>query len=240
MAGGDSDLQLRIVDAIVAARVQRFVPDEFSHDSLNEQLQARLPKHAARAKVVNHLETLSKTNPDFEWIAVATGYTLDTSLTNGSMGFDMEWHSATVHGAGTEPFAASSLARLGHVVARVLAHWETVKNQYIYAAGTVTSANEVLKAAENVTGHEFAVGNHDVEECIQEGRKRIQRGYPDTGIFLLERSVLYDKQLGAVAPFQTRSANELLSLAPESVEDIVATAYHDLKHLGKPGCGCSA
>ena len=104
----------------------------------------------------------------------------------------------------------------------------------------MTSANEVLKAAEKVIGHEFAVGDHDVEECIQEARKRVDKGYPDTGIFLLERSVLYDEQLGAMAPFQTRSANELLSLAPESVEEIVATAYHDLKYLGKPGCGCSA
>ena len=94
------------------------------------------------------------------------------------MGVDIEWHSATVHGTGTEPFAASSLARVGHVVARVLAHWETVKNQYVYAAGTVTSANDVLKAAEKVIGHEFAVGDHDVEECIQEARKRVDKGYP--------------------------------------------------------------
>ncbi|KAL6166586.1 hypothetical protein ACJQWK_07929 [Exserohilum turcicum] len=95
------------------------------------------------------------------------------------MGLDLQWHSATVHGTGTEQFAASSLARVGQVVACVLTHWEGIKNQYIYAAGAVTSANEVVKAVEKATGKDFTVGNYHVEECIEEGRKRIQRGYPD-------------------------------------------------------------
>jgi hypothetical protein len=240
IAGGDSDLQIRIVNATLAAGVRRFVPDEFSHDSLNKQLQARLPKHAERAKVTDHLKNLSETNTRFEWTAIATGYPLDTKLVSGDMGFDMEWHSATVHGKGTEMFAASSLARIGQVVARVLDHWEKTKNQYIYAAGTTTCANEVLEAVEKVTGQEFAVGNHGVEECIEEGRKRIERGYPDSGLALLERSILYDEQLNASAPFRTHSANNMLGLLPESADSIVMEAYHDLKHLGKPGCGCSA
>lgn len=175
-----------------------------------------------------------------EWVGVATGYTLDTGLINGNLGFDLEWHSATIHGIGTEAFAASSLQRVGQVVARVIAHWEQVKNQYIYAAGVLTSANEILRSAEKATQREFTVGNYDVEDCITEGEARIQRGYPDSGMFLLERSVLYDEQLNAAEPFELRSSNELLQLTSESVETIVANAYHDLRHHGKPGCGCSS
>lgn len=66
MAGGDSDLQISIINAIVAAAVKRFVPDEFSHDNLNKQLQACLPTHAERAKVINHLKNLSDASPNFE------------------------------------------------------------------------------------------------------------------------------------------------------------------------------
>ncbi|KAL6158164.1 hypothetical protein ACJBU6_03965 [Exserohilum turcicum] len=179
VAGGDSELQIRVVDALRAVGVRRFIPDEFSHDSLNKLLQTRLPKHAERARVIHYLEKISQADPSFEWAAITTGYTLDTKLISGDMGLDLQWHSATVHGTGTEQFAASSLARVGQVVACVLTHWEGIKNQYIYAAGAVTSANEVVKAVEKATGKDFTVGNYHVEECIEEGRKRIQRGYPD-------------------------------------------------------------
>jgi hypothetical protein len=199
-----------------------------------------MPKYAARAEVIDYLRTASAANPELEWSAVATGYTLDTNLISGDLGFDMEWHSATSNGTGIEPFAASSLARVGEVVASLIRHWEAVKNQYIYAAGIITTANEVLRCVEETTGREFTVGYSDVEESVIEGEKRIDRGYPDSGMFLLERSILYDERLNASTPFASQSGNKLLKLSPESVEAIVGKAYHDLKHHGKPGCGCSS
>ncbi|KAJ4361850.1 hypothetical protein N0V83_010791 [Neocucurbitaria cava] len=240
MSGGDAELQTRIIDAAVAAGVKRFIPHEFGHDTLNKEIQARISKYAGRAQVIDHLKQLSMADLGFEWTGIATGYTLDTSLISGDLGFDMGWHSATIHGIGTEPFAASSLERVGQVVASVISHWEEVKNRYIYAAGAITSANEVLRSAEKATGRQWTVGNYDVEECIREGETRIDRGYPDSGMFLLERSVLYDEQLDASASFRNHNANEMLQLQPEPIEDIVKKAYHDLKHHGKPGCGCSS
>lgn len=239
MAGGDSDQQMRIIDAAIAAGVRRFMPHEFGHDTLNKGISSRVLKSAGRAKIIEHLQAASKI-ANFEWVGIATGYTLDTGLISGNMGIDLEWHSATIHGIGTETFAASSLQRVGEVVAHVIDHWPEVANQYIYAAGVLTSANEVLRSAEKATQREFTVGNYDVEECIKEGQARIERGYPDTGMFLLERSILYDEELDAVEPFKSRSSNKLLQLEPESVETIVANAYHDLRHHGKPGCGCSS
>jgi hypothetical protein len=240
MAGGDFKQQNHIINAAVAAGVKRFIPHEFDHDTMNRAIQRRIVKYAGRAKVIDHLQQLSKSSPDFEWAAAATGCTLDKVLISGNLGFDFEWQSATIHGIGTEKFAASSLERVGQVVARMVEHWDTVKNQYIYAAGVLTSANEILRSAEKAMQREWTVGNYDVEECIREGEARIQRGYPDSGMFLLERSILYDEALGADEPFQTRSANATLQLAPESVEGIVTRAYHDLQHHGKPGCGCSS
>ena len=239
-AGGDSDQQIGIIDAAVAAGVRRFMPHEFGHDTLNQEISKRIVKSAGRAKVIEYLRAVTTETLDFEWVGVATGYTLDTGLISGNMGFDLEWHSATVHGCGTEIFAASSLQRAGQVVSRIILHWEDVRNQYIYAAGILTSANEVLRSAEEATQHKFTIGNYDVEDCIREGKTRIERGFPDSGMFLLERSILYDEQLNAAEPFKMRSSNRVLELAPESVDTIVANAYHDFKHHGKPGCGCSS
>ncbi|KAF2824657.1 isoflavone reductase family protein [Ophiobolus disseminans] len=241
VGGGDFDLQIRIIDALVAAGVKRFIPHEFGHDTLNRGIQERIPKYAGRAKVLEHLQNnITKANPGFDWIGIATGYTLDTNLISGDMGFDMQWHSASMHGSGTEPFAASSLERVGKIVVAVIQQWDQIDNHYIYAAGVITSAKEVLRAAEKATRRDWTVGNNDVEDSVKEGEKRIERGFPDAGMALLERSVLYDKQLQASAPFKSSSSNSLLQLLPESVADIVNKAYHDLQEHGKPGCGCSA
>jgi hypothetical protein len=241
MSGGDAELQINIVDALLAAGVKRFIPHEFGHDTLNKELQARITKYAGRAKVLEYLQSnVSKVNTDFNWIGIATGYTLDTNLISGDLGFDMEWYSATIHGIGTEPFAASSLERVGQVVGKVIEHWEKIESHYIYAAGVVTSANEILRCAEKATGREWTVGNYDVEDSVREGKARIERGFPDAGMALLERSVLYDKELDASAPFRSQNSNQLLQLRPESIEAIVDKAYHDLQHYGKPGCGCSS
>lgn len=241
MSGGDYEFQISIIDALFAAGVRRFIPHEFAHDTLNQGIQARIPKYTGRAKVLEHLEyTVSEANPDFSWIGIATGYTLDTNLISGDLGFNMKWHSATTHGIGTEPFAASSLARVGQTVLKVIQHWNEINSHYIYAAGVITSANEVLRAAESATGREWTVGNHDVEDSVREGMTRIERGFPDAGMALLERSILYDEQLNASGPFKSQSYNHILQLRPESVDTIVKTAYHDLQEHGKPGCGCSS
>jgi hypothetical protein len=238
MSGGDPELQICIIDALVAAGVRRFIPHEFGHDTLNQGIQTRIPKYAGRAKVLEYLQ--NDRTQSLRSIGIATGYTLDTNLISGNMGFDMEWHSAIMHGIGTEQFAASSLERVGKVVASVIQHWDNIHSNYVYAAGVITTANEVLRYAEKVTDREWTVGNYDVEDSVSEGQKRIERGFPDAGMALLERSILYDEGLNASAPFKTQSSNELLRLPQESVEDIVGSAYHNLQHNGKPGCGCSS
>src|SRR5690242_4375403 len=178
-AGGDSTQQIGIIDAAIAAGVRRFMPHEFGHDTLNRKISDRILNIAGRAKVVEHLRMACMASSGFEWVGVATGYTLDTGLIGGNLGFDMQWHSATIHGIGTETFAASSLQRVGQVVGRVVDRWDEVKNRYIDAAGALTSAYEVLRSAEKATQREFTVGNYDVEDCIREAQARIERGYPD-------------------------------------------------------------
>ena len=238
-AGGDSKQQISIIDAAIAAGVRRFIPHEFGHDTLSEGVRKRILKSAERAKVLKYLRNMSK-DGKLEWAGVATGYTLDTGLISGNLGLDIEWHSATIHGIDTETFAASSLQRVGEVVARVIAHWEEVKNQYTYAAGVLTSTNEILRSVERATRRAFTVGNYNTEECIKEGEARIQHGYLDSGMFLLERSILYDQELGAAASFELCSSNKFLQLKPELIEVIVANAYHELKRPGTSGCSCAS
>ncbi|KAF4308600.1 hypothetical protein GTA08_BOTSDO03473 [Botryosphaeria dothidea] len=258
--GGDYGLQTRIVNAAVAAGVTRFVPHEFGQDSRNEGVQGRLPPHAERARLIKYLRAMESEGAEvqrnggeehveveassgyhnpFSWVALATGTILDKKLVNGNLGFDIKWQSATVHGTGKEEFAVSSLEWVGRSVARAVERWESVRNQYLYAAGCVTTADKVVECLQKITGKEWGVGRVDVDDCVKEAERCLKRGFPDAGIFLMERSVLYDTALGAVESFNTTKANDVLGIGEEKVEEIVGKALHEFEHHGKAECGCS-
>lgn len=173
------------------------------------------------------------------FVAIAIGVVLDRGLLRGNLGFDLKWQSATVHGQGHERFAASSASWIGQVILAVVQHWEEAKNQYLYAAGVVVSADEIVRALEQQTGKEFEVGRAYPDECVREAQRRIVRGFPDAGMFLFERSVLYDESLGAVKAFEAYDAKIKLALSGERLEDIIGSVLHEIEHHGgKADCGC--
>ncbi|KAF1994713.1 hypothetical protein P154DRAFT_581567 [Amniculicola lignicola CBS 123094] len=237
--GGDTDFQIRIINAAVSAGVPRYIPYEFGQDTLNTGVQERLPKYLERARVIEYLQDICSEHQSFEWVGVAVGCILDRALLTGDLGFDMQWQSATIHGTGNERFAVSSIERVGVVVESLIQQWGQVRNRYIYAAGTVTSANDIISCLETISGSKWTIGCSDVDECVREGRKRIGRGFLDSGVLLLERSVLYDQELSAVERFLHSNSDESLHLTPETTEKIAEKALHELEHRGVPDCGCA-
>ena len=232
------DAQKPIMDAAVEHNVPRFVPSEYGHDSLNKQLQDRLPPYRERARAIKYLQQLSK-DSKIEWAAFATGAVLDRGILSGNLGFDVKWQSASLAGDENVPFAGSSSPWTGKVMAAIIQHWEEVKNQYLYTAGLTTTARDIIRSLEKDRNKQFAVGKGNVKETVQEAERRIKSGFPDAGMFLMERSVFYEEEMGAVKPFQDGDAKERLGLQGERLEDIIKAVMHDYEHHGgHAGCGC--
>ena len=236
-AGGSLEVQKSLIDCAVRAHVHGFVPAEFGQDSLNEKVQERLPPCQERARVIEYLRSHA-TAGHISWVAVATGCWLEHGLISGNIGFDLKWHSATIHGTGDERFAASSTAWNGRVAAAVIEHWDEVMNQYLYASGTMTNANDTVRCLEKAMGKKWVTGHVEVEECTREAERRLDRGFPDAGMFLMERSVLYDQTLDAFRPFREKSAVEKLGLKTERLEEIVEKVVHHHEHHDQADCGC--
>jgi hypothetical protein len=87
-----------------------------------------------------------------EWVGIAVGCILDTALMSGNLGFDFEWQSCTVNGSGDELFPVISIERVGVVVQSVIHNWDEVKNQYLYAAGALTSGKQLVASLEKASG----------------------------------------------------------------------------------------
>lgn len=238
-SGGSFCHQKEIIDSAIEANIPRFVPCEWGQDSLNERIQERLPPQKERGKTIAYLrEQTEKNKVGFSWVAVATGCSLEHSLISGNLGFDIEWQSATVHGTGDEEFAACSTAWPGKVALAIIENWMECKNQYLYASGFPTTANSILEAFRTQTGKEWTAGKVDVEDTMNEAERRLERGFPDASMFLMERSVLFDEGLDSVRPFVEQDAKTKLGLEGETLEPVVERVLHDFKHHGKGGCGC--
>ena len=237
ISGNSFEIQKEIVECAIDVGVPRFMPYEFGQDGLNEKVRERLPPNRVRAQTIEYLKQQSA-DGKISWVAVATGIDIDRGLMNGNLGFDIKWQSATIHGKGHEHFAASSGSWLGRVVLAVIRNWQSVENQYIYAAGLTTSGNDVVTAFEKATGKEFLASHSDVKDCVREAERRIKQGYPDAGMFLMGRSVMYDESIGAVRPFEDEDAKKKLGLDAEKLEEIVEWVIHEASHHDNGGCGC--
>ncbi|EME81292.1 uncharacterized protein MYCFIDRAFT_140194, partial [Pseudocercospora fijiensis CIRAD86] len=236
-SGGSYDFQKQIIDLAIETHIPRLVLAEYDQDSLNPKIQARLPPCRERARIIQYLEQNSSQN-QLEWIGIATGCALDQGLISGNLGFDIKWQSVTIHGTGEERFAASSTAWIGRVSLAILKNWEAIKNQYIFASGLIVSANEVLDALQHHTGQSWGRGEVEIEEAVREAHRRMDRGFPDAAMFLMEKIVLCDESMNAVKPFLEQDSKTKLDLEPESLDELVKNSLHEFEHRGKGGCGC--
>ena len=238
ISGGAFETQKAIIDNVCNAGISRFVANEFGQDTMNGKIQDRLPPTREKARTIEYLKALSQADK-ITWAAVATGLDLERGLLSGNLGFDLKWQSATLNGKGHERFAASSTAWVGQAVLEVIRHWKDVKNQYLYAAGMTTTANDTVISLEKFTGKEFEVGRGDVEDCAREAEKRMEQGFPDASMFLMGRVVMYDESIGGVKPFLDDDAKLKLGLKGETLDDVVKRVVHKHEHHGgKADCGC--
>jgi hypothetical protein len=242
-SAGSYDYQAAIINAAIAANVPRFVAAEWAHDSSNEVIQELLPPYRERARVIAYLRERGKESK-IEWCAVSTGCDLERALISGNLGFDVKWQSATIHGEGTEQFAASSSAWPGKVACALLERWEDVKDQHLYVPGLLTTANDILDAFQSTAGDDGQTtqqweANHvDVKESRREAEARMERGFPDAAMFLMERAVLFDNEVGAVKPIAEKDGKDELGLHAEELNSLVKKVVHEIKHHGSGGCGC--
>lgn len=231
-----------IIDTLISTEVSRFIPCEFGHDCQNLAVQDRLPAAREKAKNIALLRQASDEGK-LSWVGIAVGTLLDRGLLSGNLGFDWGWRSATLHGSGDERFPASSAEWIGRAVEAVVRCWEheDVRNRYLRLCGTVTSANEVVKSLEQAMQREWSADRGgDVAECVREAEKRMERGFPDAAVFLLERSLLYDEDLNITPAFEDDRLKRLLGLREESVSGIVRSVVSGFQQDGgkKAGCGC--
>ena len=92
----------------------------------------------------------------------------------------------------------------------------------------MTSQNELLMILEK--GGKWNVSRANIEECVTEGERRMEKGFFEGAMVLLERNVLFGN-IGNSERWENNGGNFELEKAVKGVSE-------RLERDGKANCGC--
>ncbi|KZM18726.1 uncharacterized protein EKO05_0006568 [Ascochyta rabiei] len=212
--------QTKLIDAAIAAGVKRFLPSEFGNDTENTKAQAIVPMFKAKVAILDYLKSKEDA---ISWTAVATGPFFDWGLKVGFLGFHAPSKTATIIGSGKVTFSTTNLYTIGVAAVKVLENAEATKNQRVFVSEFQTTQDEILAAAEKITGEKWTVNKVAVQDHLAKGNELLAKG-DFSGIGNLIQVSIYDEQ--ALSDLKPQGLwNEKLGLKQGSYEDTIKAAF---------------
>ncbi|KAF1929371.1 isoflavone reductase family protein [Didymella exigua CBS 183.55] len=212
--------QQKLIDASIAASVKRFFPSEFGSNTPNPRTREVVPLFEAKTGAVAYLK--SKENA-ISWTSVITGPFFDWGLKVGFLGFNLQEHTFTIVDSGDATFSTTNLLYVGKALVAALEKAGQTENQYVYVSEFQISQNELLKAAEEISGKKFTVDRVSAEDHIALGNKLLSEGN-HAGVGPLIQSITFgDEGLGDLS--KNGLWNEKLGLEAESIEDSIRAGF---------------
>ncbi|RAO73177.1 uncharacterized protein BHQ10_009189 [Talaromyces amestolkiae] len=212
--------QKKFIEAAVHAGVKRFIPSEFSSNTLNESVRQMLPLFNQKKEVLDYLK--SKESVGLTWTGIATALLFDWGLTSGFLGYDIPNRTATIWDGGDKRFTLVNERELGQSVVSVLKHPQETANKYLYVTSVEVTQNEILRALKEETDSKWKVIHTTSDAQKKEAFKRLSNGDFSGGLILVRgTSYANDPALHANYATDEKLSNDLLGLEPESVKQTI-------------------
>ncbi|KAH7419519.1 hypothetical protein BKA64DRAFT_19578 [Cadophora sp. MPI-SDFR-AT-0126] len=174
--------QTRMIDAAIAAGVQRFLPSEFGSNLENPKARA-LPVFAGKVEVQNYLVEKSKSNPKFSYTIIRNGFLLDWGLQVGFI-INTKDFKPTIYGSGDQEFSTTSLAAVGQAVVGVLSNIAETANKAVYVEEIALTQNKLLAMAKKLTpGTTWEPVRGDLDAMKAASDERLKQGLFDDETF---------------------------------------------------------
>lgn len=220
VGGGALGDQNKLIDASIAAGVKRFIPSEFGSNTTDPRTRAIVPVFEAKLKTVEYLKSKQDS---ISWTGIVTGPFFDWGHKVGFLGLNAQSKTATIVDSGNATFSATNLGTIGEAVVKTLEHAEATKNQYVYISGFQTTQNELLAAAEKITGEKWTVDKVSSNDLKAKGNELLQKGdFSGLGP-LIQAATFGEEQLGDLKP--AGLWNEKLGLTQDDLEDSLKAAF---------------
>ncbi|KAF2636539.1 isoflavone reductase family protein-like protein CipA [Massarina eburnea CBS 473.64] len=213
---GRPDAQQILVDASIAAGVQRFIPSEFGSNTADPAVVAKVPIFKGKVGVIEYLQTKEK---EISWSGVITGPFFDWGLKVGFLGLNAGTKTATLIDGGKARFSGTNLHQIGLALIKVLEKAEETKNKYIYVSSFETTQNDLLAEVEKITGEKWTVTQVKSADLFKEGGEKLAKGDFSGIPALLQGNIFGEEELSDSTV--QGLWNEKLGLEKESFEESI-------------------
>lgn len=213
------EVHLRLVDAAVAAKVQRFIPSEFGGNTTNPRA-VQLPVYADKVAVQKHLQKASNSNDTFSYTLPNTGPFLDRGLKTKFI-LNHAAPEVELNDGGDQKFSATTLAGVGQAVSGIIRNPKATRNQAVY----VSEADVSQKGLLELSGKQLATKTVSTAELEQEAYDELGKPNPNPAVFAFNflRRAIFGEDFGGLVPAE-ELWNDLLGVRPLSdgeIRDIV-------------------
>ena len=225
-------VQHRIVDAAVAAGVQRLIPAEFGANTNDPETIPLAPAvWAPKVELMDYIKTKAAEGA-ITWTGISTGLFFDWVLWKENVAFlkvDPVQRTAIVFDDGESKFSVTNLAQIGLSVVRVLQRLEETKNKYLFVQSFLTTQNQIVAGLERELGTgKFEVTRVDGRKFLEENSAKTRADPEDVGAL---HNTIFARIVtsGNNTTFEGY-ANGLLGLPDEEFESSLKMALEGVKY----------
>jgi uncharacterized protein YbjT (DUF2867 family) len=170
LASAAIDVQIRLVDAALAAGVQRFIPSEFGSDTGN-RLARKLSVYADKVKVQEYLAEKAQAHETFTYTFIYTNAFFDWGL---KVGFLL---GREMYDGGDRKFSTTRLSAIGKAVVGVLRHPPETRNRDVRVHEAVVTQKQLAQ----LSGKEWEAEEASTEVLEREAYAELGKEKPDYG-----------------------------------------------------------
>ncbi|KIW24722.1 uncharacterized protein PV07_10417 [Cladophialophora immunda] len=209
-----------LIDASIAAGVERFLPSEFGSDTCNPKTSA-LPVFKYKVATQDYLKAKVKEHPSFSYTLVITGPFFDWGLQHGFI-LNPAKHAGTLFNGGDATFSTTTLKSIGQAVVGVIEHLAETANRPVYVHDTATTQNKLIAYAKEKDGQDWDTPVKSTKELYQESMAELTKG-GDIGkamVGFILSGIFGGEETGG--SFEGRTDNQLLGLKELSEQQVKA------------------
>jgi putative NADH-flavin reductase len=216
--------QPALIDAAIAAGVQRFIPSEFGSNTIGNDKVRALPVFAGKLKTQEYLRAKQD---QISHTFLINGLFLDWGL---SIGWLANFKGKTdINDNGDSVHSFTLLADIAKAVAGILKHPEETKNRGVYIQSAALSQNQVLKIAQKIKP-EFKAETEqiDLAEVEKNAYAELSKDNGDIGSAMMGFIKVSILREGYGNLWDEKNDNELLGvkgLSSSELEDLVRKSF---------------
>jgi uncharacterized protein YbjT (DUF2867 family) len=216
--------QPALIDAAIAAGVQRFIPSEFGSNTIGNDKVRALPVFAGKLKTQEYLRAKQD---QISHTFLINGLFLDWGLSIGWLA-NLKGKS-DINDDGDSVHSFTLLADIAKAVAGILKHPEETKNRGVYVQSAALSQNQVLKIAQKVKP-EFKAETEQVDlaEVEKNAYAELSKEDGNIGSAMMGFIKVSIFREGYGNLWDEKNDNELLGvkgLSSSELEDLVAKSF---------------